>query len=272
MLERVHQHLQSTTSSTQEFDLRRLWNWLELGLEDRNNDLVDWGFGDAFDGDDRLWPGMRFDPGYQEWYPVKGSMWTVLDPEGPFDCQHLLDLASTSAQPWYSFTFPVSVKPKPNANANILSSLPRELQFSILELLPTPSVLKLFLASPDFRQCAEHPPSSFWKSRLFFDMPWCADIILSHIQVAQSNGTEKEKNKVPFDRLLRFLHEFYKSPGQEPDGDNLEFKGLRNRRRIWLNCERIIREMEMQQDDGRVAGHGMKGEGEGSKPGTGAED
>ncbi|KAL4943094.1 hypothetical protein BDV06DRAFT_234964 [Aspergillus oleicola] len=262
MLERVYQHLQSTTSLTQDLDLRRLWNWLELGLEDRNNDLVDWGFGDAFHGDDRLWPGMRFDPGYQEWHPVKGSMWTVLDPEGPFDCRYLLDRASTSTQPGYSFTSSVSVKPiqagqpaylppKPtpnaNSNVNILSSHPRELQLSILELLPTPSVLNLFLASPDFRRCAEHLPFSFWKSRLFFDVPWCADIILSHMQPAQCNGTEKDKHKVQFDRLLRFLKEFYKAPGQEPDAENLEYKGLKNRRRIWLICERIVREMEYKR-------------------------
>ncbi|KAL4866940.1 hypothetical protein BDV12DRAFT_198667 [Aspergillus spectabilis] len=181
-----------------DLDLGRLWNWLELGLEDRNNDLVDWGFGDAFHGGGTSWPGKRFDPGYQEWIPVKGSTWTVIDPEGPFDCQPLLDRASASTQPGYSFTF--SVKPaqaSPPAhlhsepNVNVLSLLPRELQISILELLPSSSVLNLFLASPDFRRCAEHLPSSFWKSRLFFDVPWCADIILSQIQTTQGNGNRE---------------------------------------------------------------------------------
>ncbi|KAL4958980.1 uncharacterized protein BDV14DRAFT_185602 [Aspergillus stella-maris] len=268
MLERVHRHLQSqaTTFSSQDLDLGLLWKWLELGLEDRNSDLVDWGFGDAFH-DDRLWQGLRFDPDYQEWHPVKGSMWTVLDPESPFDCQPILERASASTQAGYSFTIPATVKlapadqpahahSKPNFDANILSLLPRELQLNILELLPTPSMLNLILASPDFRPCTQHLPSSFWKSRLHLDMPWCADIIHSQIQSLQWNGTEKENQRVHFDRLLRFLKDFYKTPGQEPDGENLEFKGLRNRRRIWLLCERIVKEMQVLRGDGSGSGSG----------------
>ncbi|KAL4775820.1 hypothetical protein BDW60DRAFT_204374 [Aspergillus nidulans var. acristatus] len=267
MLERVYKHLQAT-SSTQDLNLERFWNWLELGLEDRNDDLVDWGFGDAFHGGGTSWPDKRFDPSYQEWIPVKGSMWTVIDPEGPFNCQPLLDRASTSTQPGYSFT--LSIKPAraslpahlhPESNINVLALLSRELQLSVLELLPSSSVLNLFLASPDFRCCAEHLPSSFWKSRLFFDVPWRADIILSQIQTAQHNKIKKYR--VQFDRLLRFLREFYASPGQEPDGENLEFKRLRNRRRIWMNCEQIVREMEVQRGSG--CGHGVEVEVKGSK-------
>lgn len=62
--------------------------------------------------------------------------------------------------------------------------------------------------------------------------------------------TEKKKHEVKFNRLLRFLGNFYKSPGQEPDDENLAFKGLRNRRRIWMLCERIVREMEVQESGG----------------------
>ncbi|KAL4942054.1 hypothetical protein BDV06DRAFT_212165 [Aspergillus oleicola] len=212
ILEHVHQHLQATFL-TRDLDLGRLWNWLELGLEDRNSNLVYWGFGDAFHGGGTSWLGKRFDPGYQEWIPVKGSMWTVIDPEGPFNYQPLLDRASTSTKPGYSFTF--SIKPArasptaylhPEPNINILSLLSRELQLSILELLQSSSVLNLFLASPDFRRCAEHLPCSFWESRLFFEVPWCADIILSQIQTAQHNGIGKIASSC--------------------------FKGLKNRRRI----------------------------------------
>ncbi|KAL4900083.1 hypothetical protein BDW74DRAFT_103509 [Aspergillus multicolor] len=242
ILERVHQE---NTCSKQELDLQKLWNWLEAGLEDRNNDLVDWGFGDAFEGGD--YPGQRFDDGYQEWIPLKGSMWTVMDPEGPFGCQPLIDRASASGQPGYAFSFnvnPIQASPsgRIHSTSSVLSLLPRELQLSILELLPTPSVLNLFLASFDFRRCAEHLPPSFWKSRLFFDIPWCADIILSQLRRQDKQG----ESKVQFGQLLRFLREFYESSGSEPDDKDLEFKGLRNRRRIWLNCERILGEMERQ--------------------------
>ncbi|KAL4970935.1 uncharacterized protein BDV14DRAFT_186567 [Aspergillus stella-maris] len=190
MLERVYRHLNTSSSPAQGLDLGRLWKWLELGLEDRNNGLVNWGFGDAFKTDYGSWSGSMFNPSYQEWILVKGSMCTVLDPKGPFDCQppsRPLMARLAKASP------PAQLPPKANVNVNILSLLPRELQLSILELLPTPSVLNPSLASPDFRHCAENLPSSFWKSRLFFDLPRCADFILSHIQTAQRNGTEKEK-------------------------------------------------------------------------------
>ncbi len=74
MLERVHQHLQATSGSSPHLDLEQLWGWLERGLDDRNNDLVDWGFGDAFQDASTRWHGKRFDPSWQEWIPVKGSM------------------------------------------------------------------------------------------------------------------------------------------------------------------------------------------------------
>lgn len=182
-----------------------------------------------------------------------------MDPEGPFNCQPLLHRASTSTQPGYSFTCSVKLVQAsvpalqhPEPNVNVLSLLPRELQLSILELLPISSVLNLFLASPDFRRYMENLPSSFWKSRLSFDVPWCADIILSQIPTAQGGGTANVR--VQFDRLLRFLEQFYASPGWESEGENLEFKGLRNRRRIWMNCERILKEMEAQSSSG--SGHG----------------
>lgn len=54
---------------------------------------------------------------------------------------------------------------------------------------------------------------------------------------------------------MRFLRDFYASAGQEPDGENLEFKALRNRRWIWMNCERIVREIEAQRGGG--CGHGV---------------
>ncbi|KAL5342009.1 hypothetical protein BJX70DRAFT_405361 [Aspergillus crustosus] len=250
MLERVHGE---NTCSAEQLDLGRLWDWLKLGSENRNKDLIDWGFGDAFYGSGTRWPGKRFDIGYQEWTPVKESMWTVMDPDGPFDCHPLLERAAVSTEPGYSFTF--SVKPPPTQaapNANVLSLLPRELQMSILELLPTSSVLNLFLASSDFRHCAEHLPPSFWKSRLFFDVPWCADIILS--EISQTRGNRTGGTRVQFNKLLHFLKDFYASPGKEPEGENLPFKGLRNRRRIWMNCKWILREIEVQRLDNHRAG------------------
>jgi hypothetical protein len=76
--------------------------------------------------------------------------------------------------------------------------------------------------------------------------------------VILSQGGGTANGRVQFDRLLRFLEEFYASPGRESEGENLEFKGLRNRRWIWINCERILKEKEAQSSSGSGYGEQVK--------------
>ena len=117
-----------------------------------------------------------------------------------------------------------------------LSLIPYKLRFRILEMHPTQSVLNLFLASPHFRQCAKNLPRSFWESRLFFDVPWCADIVLSQVQ---------QRSIIQWNELLRLLKDAAAVAGH--DSNSLDYLAFKNRRRIWRQCERILKEIESQQ-------------------------
>lgn len=162
----------------------------------------------------------------------------MIDPRGPFDLRPLIAEASTEAESSFTFAFGQRRENQHHSDSrksDCLSRIPYELQCRILEMLSTQSVLNIFLASPHFRQCAKNLPRSFWESRLFFDVPWCADIVLSQMQ---------QRSKVQWNELLRLLNEASAVAGY--DSDSLDYLGLKNRRRIWLRCERILRDIESQ--------------------------
>lgn len=167
----------------------------------------------------------------------------MLDPNGPFDLRPLIIEASTETKSSSTFDFNYDRDIQDYSDfrkSDNLSLVPYELQFRILEMLPTQSVLNLFRASPSFRQCAKNLPRSFWESRLFFDVPWCADIVLSQVQ---------QKDKVQWNELLRLLKDASAVTGH--DSNSLDYLALKNRRRIWRQCERILKEIESQQSLGR---------------------
>jgi hypothetical protein len=175
-----------------------------------------------------------------------------MDPNGPFDLQALFAQASlppaTGTETCFSFSFPPSASAqgtKPTQpRASILSLLPVELHLQILELLPTQSVLNLLLASPDFRQYANgRLPGSFWKSRLSFDMPWCADIVLGQIKQRINAGGD-----VRYDRLFRLLKEMSmpdESGSESGATSNTRLMALKKRRRIWRNCQMILKRVRL---------------------------
>ncbi|KAF5857498.1 hypothetical protein ETB97_005712 [Aspergillus alliaceus] len=230
ILKLVHQH---TVSAARPLDLRDFVSVMESGLKDRNSDSYDWGYGDTFGRK------QRFDAG--DWVPSEYSEWTVMDPSGPFDLKPLITEASTESDNGYSFAFHTDtinahLYSTNTTQNNPLSSIPRELQYHILESLPTESVLNLFLASPDLRECAGNLPRSFWESRLFFDVPWCAETVLSQLP-PQSQG------RAQFNHLFGVLKDASAVEGYA-DVSMREYLALKNRRRIWLNCERILRDIE----------------------------
>lgn len=161
-----------------------------------------------------------------------------MDPNGPFDLKDLIAEASSESSSGLSFAFhPGKIHEESNSTRSLLC-IPRELQLCILEMLPTQSVLNLFLASPHFRACAKVLPRSFWESRLYFDVPWCADMVLSQI-------SQQRRSEVHLDRLLYLLKEVSAVAGYERDWDYL---ALKNRRRIWLNCERILQDIKSHEE------------------------
>jgi hypothetical protein len=54
----------------------------------------------------------------------------------------------------------------------------------------------------------------------------------------------QQRSKVQWDELLRLLKEASTVAGY--DSDSLDYLALKNRRRIWLQCERILRDTESQ--------------------------
>lgn len=162
-----------------------------------------------------------------------------MDPNGPFDLRPLITKASTETESSFTLIFNHDREIQDHSDSrksDNLSLVPYELRFRILETLPTQSVLNLFLASPHFRQRAKNLPRSFWESRLFFDVPWCADIVLSQVQ---------QRSKIQWSELLRLLKDAPAVGGH--DSDSLDYLALKNRRRIWRQCERILKEIESQQ-------------------------
>lgn len=170
-----------------------------------------------------------------------------MDPQTAVNLQPLVSEALKTSVPGFSFTFPrekeVISKSSSLGQTDRFSSLSAERGLRVLEMLPTKSVLNLFLASPAFRVLSLNLPQSFWRSRLPFDVPWCADVALAQVK-------QMEVHPFPFDKLLRLIREASKS-------DELEFvenvgrrafikdsMTLRNRRHVWIDSERIINDIE----------------------------
>lgn len=162
-----------------------------------------------------------------------------MEPKGVFNLQPLIAAASTESEFSLSFILNQERKIQHHSSSKMLvypdylSSIPCELRSRILEMLPTQSVLNLFIASPGFRQCAEIMPRSFWVSRLLFDVAWCGGMVLSKIPRGST---------VQWHELLRLLKEASAVPG--PDSDFPHYLALKNRRRVWLNCEQILKYIE----------------------------
>jgi hypothetical protein len=109
--------------------------------------------------------------------------------------------------------------------------MPSELRMQVLEMLPTNSVLNLFLASSAFREIASSLPQRFWRSRIFTDFPWWLE---SSLNLA----TNSDQESFPFDKLFYLMRKASK--------ENII---LKSRRRIWKNSERIIKDIETRHKD-----------------------
>lgn len=253
MLKRVHRH---TASPTKSFNLRDLLLFFKLYREERDQFSDDWGHGDAF-GIEGRYRDLR------SWNPVTGSevcanysiklpkterltlrKWTVIDPKGPFDFDSIIEKVSRVAGSTLSFKLSPAKSNRPPQN-DYFSSIPPELRLAVLGMLPTASVLNLFLASSSCRELSVALPQSFWKSRLFFDVPWCADMILAHT-------TGIRGSHIRFDKLLYQLKEASKTgawalsneTGGNGSSSTRDSLRLKNERRVWLNCVQILKDIE----------------------------
>lgn len=258
-LETLKQVQRETVSAQRPLSLRELLLVLKLNKAELDSRDFDWGYGDSFATEVLGRWGID-----ESWNPVEDSevcphifqhglrlqlterKWTVMDPTASIDLTPLIAKASKAFKSGYEFAFPPDKDPLGSKyTSDVLSTIPPELRMRILQMLPTDSVMNLFLASPAFRRLAHDLSPAFWKSRLFFDVPWCADMALDQLAAEQDR-------RVPFDRLYHRLREASTCDAWEADEKDEEDEdvfnkssmGLRNRRHIWLNCERTLKAIE----------------------------
>jgi hypothetical protein len=113
------------------------------------------------------------------------------------------------------------------------ATLPTEIHCMILELLPSNSVLNLFLSSRAFYGASTILPPAFWKSRIYHDTPWIQESSLHETLLTESA-------RVDYKSLFLLLKDASASP---MDGRNSRYEiylSLKNRRRIWTCCEGIL--------------------------------
>ena len=131
--------------------------------------------------------------------------------------------------------------------ADPFARLPTEVYYMILELLPSNSVLNLFLSSRAFHGVSTTLPPGFWKSRIYHDTPWVEGTSLDETVL---RGTARVNYKC----LLFLLKD---ASGSLPDGRNSRYEiglSLKNRRRIWTCCEGILDIMGLStKDSGSVS-------------------
>lgn len=156
------------------------------------------------------------------------TKWTAVDPQKPVSLQPLISKALETPRETFSFRFDGLASRK---STDDLFVLPSELRIKLLEFLPTKSVLNLFLASSAFREIASSLSQSFWRSRIFTDFSWWQES-------SSVLGTNADQGSFPFDKLFCLMREMSK--------ENIT---LKNRRRIWKNCDRIICDIETRHKD-----------------------
>lgn len=120
-----------------------------------------------------------------------------------------------------------SIPPDPFAK------LPFEVHCMILELLPSESVLNLFLSSYSFRGASTRLPRAFWRSRIYTETPWIEGTSLFET-------VSSLDERVDYKKLLSLLKE---TSASCPEGRNARYEtnlSLKNRRRVWSCCEGIL--------------------------------
>jgi hypothetical protein len=233
-------------------DHRRVYQTMLGKLADQNDIYIDW-------GDERLYGGTE-EFAEQEWVPVPGYevcrslldierklsymadraliQWLVADPHKDSNFFELVRAStnrSTGSEPgslhFCGYT-PIAVSDDPFAR------LPIEVHHMILELLPAKSVLNSFLSSRVLCASSAGLPQSFWKSRIFTDMPWA---VRPSLLMSISQETGRVDSKV----LLELLRKAGAAPSGGRNARYEAWLSLKNRRRIWKCCEGILDVMKI---------------------------
>ncbi|XHF98664.1 hypothetical protein AWENTII_002209 [Aspergillus wentii] len=230
-----------TVSRKRPFSIREFSFEMSSRVRDFEEPVIRW-------GDDGNYGGTgRFQD--QEWDPRPGFEWLVADPFPDFDFASLI---SASSRNQTTTTLNLHSKQQslsgPNVYTDGFQCLPHDIRLIILDFLPSPSAMNLFIASPSFRYTGQNVTGSFWKSRIFLDMPWYEEDTLR-------NQIKQEKKSVQYSHLFHLLKHVSALPGRN-DGAT-DYLQIKNRHRIWLNCQRILGAIERRfaqtrKESGRV--------------------
>ncbi|BCS29320.1 uncharacterized protein APUU_70890A [Aspergillus puulaauensis] len=217
LLQLVHK---ATKPSQRPLDLRRIYLTMMARVKDCNDVYLEW-------RDPRLYGGTT-EFTMQEWEALPGYEWLVADPLKDIDFLELVEKATLVESRSQNQNVARTSIP-----ADPFAKLPIEVRYMILELLPSESVLNLFLSSHSFREASTCLPGAFWRSRIYTDTPWIEGTSLFE---TVSNLDEK----VDYKTLLCLLKE---TSASLPGGRNSRYEtnlSLKNRRRIWTCCEGIL--------------------------------
>ncbi|KAL2864519.1 uncharacterized protein BJX67DRAFT_361335 [Aspergillus lucknowensis] len=228
MLHLVHEHT-SGGSSQRALDSYRIYLAMNSKLTHRNDAFLNWNDGRLYGGTENF--------AFQEWEAYPGYEWLLANPMKDLDFSELIvEMGETSepvtnptdadcgSQDRNALTAPSAVSDDP------FSRIPTEIRLMILELLPASSVLNLFLSGRTFHSTSFLP--SFWRSRIYLDLPWF-------------QGTSLDERISKQGRVYsRSLFHVLKNASARPlSGANTRYEthlSLKNRHRIWVCCAAIL--------------------------------
>ncbi|PKX88202.1 uncharacterized protein P174DRAFT_446579, partial [Aspergillus novofumigatus IBT 16806] len=226
MLQLVHQTVNPSSPPLQP---RGVYLAMQARLGDDMEKSIDW-------EDSRVYGGTE-DFQSQEWEAEPGYEWLVVDPLKPVDISELIS-ASKSSNPGSTNAIVYGGALKLSA-VDPFSSLPWDVRYRILQMLPSPSIIDLVIASAVFRGAARDLPDHFWRLRLAYDCPLIDQDSLRQ-NIAQAGGQANYKD------LIRLIKAAAARPEDGMNEDRDTWLNLRNRHRIWTCCEVILGKLEKE--------------------------
>ena len=154
---------------------------------------------------------------------VSRQKWVVADPmTEQLDFSELLEAAETEvSQGMFS---PPDIKIPKRGNVDCFNILPVEVLYMIIQLLPSPGVLDLMIASPSFRGIDAIYRHQFWEIRFQWDGFW------AHCNILEILPPEDKFNDPTFYKC--FLTKLKVESRREAIDASPLALSLRNRRRI----------------------------------------
>ncbi|PLB47557.1 hypothetical protein P170DRAFT_510385 [Aspergillus steynii IBT 23096] len=218
MLELVHR---SKFPSRGNINLPELWISLRIRMPPSGGVAVNWGDHCSYGGAGQFHQA--------DWEPRPGYEWLVACPDESVDFAKIIDASVADPSARISRQSTLSREYR-----DPFFHLPAEIIHKILATIPYKSMVSLMLVSYSVREAG----GSIWRTRLATDIPW-------HQGTQLFQSLAERKSFIKYGTLLKLLEKVSSDSGNI-DGveSDQQWLGLRNRRRIWACCERIVEDIE----------------------------